>query len=193
MALADLYVQPGRHNSFEEYRLPGKVPEFFAMGRPVVLSSAGIADQFENESDAILLKIGDAEEIAKECMKLFKNSAQMKKLGVRSRVIALERYNMKIQAKKLESAHQEAIALFEYDRTKAIWNQAESAGLIEAALLKVKFLQLKSTIDSSLLVDQLTTWIKLINHRLRFISKRAVVQSPSICSRILDWIKGISG
>lgn len=37
LSLADALVQPGEDNAFNEYRLPGKLPEFFAMGLPVIL------------------------------------------------------------------------------------------------------------------------------------------------------------
>lgn len=37
LSVADFLVQPGTNDSFNEYRLPAKLPEFFAMGRPVIL------------------------------------------------------------------------------------------------------------------------------------------------------------
>src|SRR5208282_4072960 len=36
LALADFLVQPGRADNFNDYRIPSKLPEFLAMGRPVV-------------------------------------------------------------------------------------------------------------------------------------------------------------
>jgi len=172
MALADIYVQPGRHNSFEEYRLPGKVPEFFAMGRPVILSCAGIADQFENGVDAILLKEGNPEEIAAECIKLFKDPIKSRALGVRARAIALERYNMKIQEKKLESSYEKAITLFDYEQTKAIWAEVGSSGYAAAALLKLRILQSKLGSTSSVYANQLVLWGNLLNERVMAISNR---------------------
>ena len=40
LALADAFVQPGAPDDFNRYRLPSKLPEFLAMGRPVVLPIA---------------------------------------------------------------------------------------------------------------------------------------------------------
>jgi len=37
LGLADFLIQPGADDAFNEYRLPAKLPEFFAMGRPVLL------------------------------------------------------------------------------------------------------------------------------------------------------------
>jgi glycosyltransferase involved in cell wall biosynthesis len=172
LALGDIYVQPGRHNEFEEYRLPGKVPEFFAMGRPVVLSSAGIADQFEDEVDAILLKEGNPEEIAAECIKLFRDPIKSRVLGARARAIALERYNMKIQAKKLEYAYEQAITLFDYEQTKALWLEVCSRGYAAAALLKLSLMQSKLGSDSSIYMNQLALWSRLLNERFLSVSSR---------------------
>ena len=41
-ALADALVQPGRPDDFNDYRIPSKLPEFFAMGRPVILPRTNI-------------------------------------------------------------------------------------------------------------------------------------------------------
>ena len=42
LALADAFVQPGAADDFNRYRLPSKLPEFLAMGRPVVLPDCNI-------------------------------------------------------------------------------------------------------------------------------------------------------
>src|SRR5205814_1029183 len=42
LSLAEVLVQPGADNAFNEFRLPGKLPEFFAMGRPVILPRTNI-------------------------------------------------------------------------------------------------------------------------------------------------------
>src|SRR5256886_8998405 len=58
--LADALVQPGTDNSFNEYRLPGKLPEFFAMGRPVILPRTNVGRFVENGRDAVVLDRVDA-------------------------------------------------------------------------------------------------------------------------------------
>ena len=40
--LADFFVQPGGLDDFNTYRLPSKLPELLAMGRPVVLPNTNI-------------------------------------------------------------------------------------------------------------------------------------------------------
>ncbi len=44
LALADAFVQPGAPDDFNRYRLPSKLPEFLAMGRPVVLPHCNIGN-----------------------------------------------------------------------------------------------------------------------------------------------------
>ena len=53
LALADVLVQPGRNDPFDDLRLPGKLPEFFASGRPVVLPAANIAELLRDGEDAL--------------------------------------------------------------------------------------------------------------------------------------------
>jgi glycosyltransferase involved in cell wall biosynthesis len=42
LALSDFLVQPGTDDDFNEYRLPAKLPEFFAMGRPLLLPRTNV-------------------------------------------------------------------------------------------------------------------------------------------------------
>ncbi|RME68227.1 MAG: hypothetical protein D6781_11465, partial [Verrucomicrobia bacterium] len=42
LALADALVQPGRPGPFNDYRLPSKLPEFLASGRPVVTPASNL-------------------------------------------------------------------------------------------------------------------------------------------------------
>jgi hypothetical protein len=50
LGLADAYVQPGPPDVFNRYRLPSKLPEFLAMGRPVILPHCNIGDDLTHES-----------------------------------------------------------------------------------------------------------------------------------------------
>ncbi|MGO4441176.1 glycosyltransferase [Rhizobium sp. RAF56] len=70
LALADVLVQPGRVNDFNAYRFPSKLPEFFAMGRPVILPATNIGLRVEDGKDAILTRRGDAIELAEKIMRV---------------------------------------------------------------------------------------------------------------------------
>jgi glycosyltransferase involved in cell wall biosynthesis len=60
LSLADALIQPGGHNSFNEFRLPGKLPEFFAMGRPVIVPRTNLGRFLRHGEDAWVLEKVDA-------------------------------------------------------------------------------------------------------------------------------------
>lgn len=64
MALADLFVQPGGADPFNDYRFPSKLPEFFALGRPVVLPRTNLGTLVRHGIDAYVLDRADAAGIA---------------------------------------------------------------------------------------------------------------------------------
>ncbi len=59
MAAADLFVQPGKPGSFNDYRLPCKLPEYFALGRPVIISRIKAVENIEHLEEAYLIDDGE--------------------------------------------------------------------------------------------------------------------------------------
>jgi glycosyltransferase involved in cell wall biosynthesis len=64
LALADFFVQPGEADVFNDYRFPSKLPEFFALGRPVILPLTNLGHAAHHDHDAYVLKKADAPGIA---------------------------------------------------------------------------------------------------------------------------------
>ncbi|HYC70232.1 MAG TPA: glycosyltransferase [Opitutaceae bacterium] len=64
MAVADYFVQPGVPGSFNDYRFPSKLPEFFALGRPVVLPRTNLGGLVRHGQDGWVLERADAAAIA---------------------------------------------------------------------------------------------------------------------------------
>ncbi|MBX3736386.1 MAG: glycosyltransferase family 4 protein [Candidatus Didemnitutus sp.] len=64
MALADFFVQPGSPDAFNDYRFPSKLPEFFALGRPVILPRTNLGSLVRHGVDAFVLERADAAGIA---------------------------------------------------------------------------------------------------------------------------------
>jgi glycosyltransferase involved in cell wall biosynthesis len=60
LGLADFLVQPGADDAFNEYRLPAKLPEFFAMGRPVLLPLTNVGRFVRHGQEAWVLAKVDA-------------------------------------------------------------------------------------------------------------------------------------
>jgi len=90
LALADAYVQPGRADAFNRYRLPSKLPEFLAMGRPVILPHCNIGNDLTHGENALLLEQGNAEEIVARIEELLDAPALAERLGRGAREFALE-------------------------------------------------------------------------------------------------------
>lgn len=81
MAMANVLVQPGRSDSFNDYRFPSKLPEFFAMGRPVILPAANLGRFVRDGEDCLVLRRGDAFEIAEHLQQLHRNPVLAERLG----------------------------------------------------------------------------------------------------------------
>lgn len=64
MAVADYFVQPGRPGAFNDYRFPSKLPEFFALGRPVILPATNLGGRVRHGEDAWVLPVADGPAIA---------------------------------------------------------------------------------------------------------------------------------
>ena len=81
LALADLFVQPGRVDEFNIYRFPSKLPEFLAMGKPVVLPATNVGCSLIHGENAYLLKSGDGLEIAGAIQSILSDAALSARLS----------------------------------------------------------------------------------------------------------------
>jgi glycosyltransferase involved in cell wall biosynthesis len=93
LALADAFVQPGAPDDFNRYRLPSKLPEFLAMGRPVLLPDCNIGHDLSDGENALLLQQGDAREITTRIEQLLDDPQLARRLGSEARRFALENLN----------------------------------------------------------------------------------------------------
>lgn len=81
MAAADILVQPGGSGAFNDYRIPCKLPEYFAMGRPVVLPKTNLGLQVEHGRNAFVLNDASAESIVGAVIKISNDKAFATKLA----------------------------------------------------------------------------------------------------------------
>ncbi len=95
MAAADLLVQPGSADRFNRYRLPSKIPEFLATGKPVAVPAANIGLLLDNGSQAIILENGDSSEIADLICSIQDNLPLQKRLSKGGRVFARKNFSRK--------------------------------------------------------------------------------------------------
>lgn len=140
LALADVFVQPGKIDPFEDLRLPGKLPEFLAMGRPVVMPDVNIAHLFKDGVDAVLTATGTAEEIAAKCIGLFSDPQRAGRIGQAGRRFAEKYFDVKLQAKRLANVYKIACDNFDPMIAAKVWRTGEEN--TQVALLLARKLKL---------------------------------------------------
>jgi uncharacterized coiled-coil protein SlyX len=149
LALADVFVQPGTPDPFEDLRLPGKIAEFFAMGRPVIMPNANVAGLFRDGVDAVFLHTGNPEEIASRCVELFTDPERAAKIGQAGRLIAEKYFDVRIQAKRLEDSYNAAIEAFDSVVAASIWSSSNPYEPVTLALARKLKLLGDRTADST--------------------------------------------
>jgi glycosyltransferase involved in cell wall biosynthesis len=111
LALADGYVQPGAPDLFNRYRLPSKLPEFLAMGRPVILPHCNIGNELSDGENAILLEMGTAIEIASRLRELIADPRLAERLGHGAREFAVANLDWGDNAKRLSDFYRTLLDL----------------------------------------------------------------------------------
>lgn len=81
MSVADCFVQPGLPGSFNDYRFPSKLPEFFALGRPVVLPRTNLGGFVRHGEHAWVLDRADAPAIAEALERIHGDAALAARLS----------------------------------------------------------------------------------------------------------------
>lgn len=89
LALADVLVQPGRSDAFNDYRFPSKVPDFLVSGKPVLLPHTNIGRYLQDGVEALLLREGHAIEIVRTLVPLLRDRERRRQIGQAGRDFAL--------------------------------------------------------------------------------------------------------
>jgi glycosyltransferase involved in cell wall biosynthesis len=111
LALADAFVQPGAPDDFNRYRLPSKLPEFLAMGRPVIVPDCNIGHDLTHGENALLLEQGNAIEITARVEDLIADRELAAKLGRGARKFALEELSWGANAAALGEFYRELMSI----------------------------------------------------------------------------------
>ena len=101
LRLADALVQPGRVDDFNRYRLPSKLPEFLATGRPVLLPRANVGLRVRPGREAVVLQTGEPAEIAARCRQIFANPGLATRLSVDGAAFARRWFDPVVNARGL--------------------------------------------------------------------------------------------
>ena len=101
MALADIFVQPGEPDLFNDYRFPSKLPEFFALGRPVVLPRTNLGTIVRHGVDAYVLDRADAPGIIAAIQELRRDRALYERLSSGAVAFATAHFSWRRSAEAL--------------------------------------------------------------------------------------------
>lgn len=101
MAMADIFVQPGGADAFNDYRFPSKLPEFFSIGRPVVLPRTNLGEAMRDGIDACVLERADAAGICAAVRRLRRDPALAAKLAAGATAFAAHHFSWRRSAAAL--------------------------------------------------------------------------------------------
>jgi len=107
MDLADVLIQPGNIDSFNEKRLPSKIPEFLAMGKAIIVPNCNIGRQLGPSQSARVLNNLSPAQLAKHCQDLWENAPNRTEMGLKARDFAEKHFDPEQQCRILESFYKE--------------------------------------------------------------------------------------
>jgi glycosyltransferase involved in cell wall biosynthesis len=123
LGIADVLVQPGKPGPFNDYRLPSKLPEFLASGRPVVLPPTNIALEMMDGEEALFLASGTPENIADCCELIFKDDELAATLGRKGAAFAARHFDLEKNTAALVTSYENVRAAPE----RAAWSVIHSS------------------------------------------------------------------
>ena len=156
LALADVLVQPGRVGPFNDYRLPSKLPEFLASGRPVVLPPTNLATSMNDGREAVFLPTGSPMEIADTCARLFANPSLGAELGKNGLAFAHRHFDLAANTKTLGEFYAATLA----QPTRTDWALVQDPTTSDATLFAADLAKAAAT-------TQLATATDLLAHIVR--------------------------
>lgn len=128
LGIADVLVQPGKPGAFNDYRLPSKLPEFLASGRPVVLPPTNIALEMRDGEEALFLSSGTPENIADCCERIFRDPALAANLGKRGTAFARGHFDLAANTARLVKTYEAVLAA----PARPVWGALDGASDLTA-------------------------------------------------------------
>jgi len=93
MRLADVAIQPGGADAFNAHRLPAKVPEYLAMGKPLIMGACNIGGELAEAGAAVVLPKMSPTAMAEAVVALFEDPDAARSLSDRARRFARSRFD----------------------------------------------------------------------------------------------------
>ena len=101
LSMANLFVQPGKPGLFNDYRFPSKIPEFCAIGRPLILPASNIGLAMRHLEDAYVVPQATGTAIADAVRAIRANPQLETKLAAGARRFFVEELSWRRSASKL--------------------------------------------------------------------------------------------
>lgn len=101
LSIADVLLQPGKADRFNNFRFPSKVPEYLASGKPVILPRANIGRYLHDGEDCLLLEQGTPRELAGKVEQLLADPDLRARMGARGQRFARAHLTWSQQAQRL--------------------------------------------------------------------------------------------
>ena len=79
--LADVLIQPGRSDPFNEYRFPSKLPEALALKVPVILPRCNLGRELQDGVEALVTEDDSMERLIEKVLYLYENPGQRARIG----------------------------------------------------------------------------------------------------------------
>jgi glycosyltransferase involved in cell wall biosynthesis len=85
LAAADVLIQPGEPSAFNDKRIPSKLPEYFAMGRPVILPKTNLGLEAVHGQEAYVLNKADEPGIVRAVIEILNDTPLRDRLSLGAR------------------------------------------------------------------------------------------------------------
>lgn len=159
LAAADVLVQPGEPGPYNDMRLPSKVPEFLASGRPVVLPASNIATSLRHGVDAWIVADSRPETLANACEHLLRSPELAASLGAHAVEFARAHFDLRRQCALLAGCYADVLRTAPRPGSLAGVNTDESQISLSLRSLAAKLVDLPGARSAA---TQLTEAIPLI-------------------------------
>jgi glycosyltransferase involved in cell wall biosynthesis len=110
MALADIFVQPGKPDAFNDFRFPSKLPEFLSIGRPVIVPASNIGLHMQHGVDGWVLPEANGIEIAGAIRKIMGDPRLYQTLAAGALAFFQQRLDWSVGARKLAEFYSQPAA-----------------------------------------------------------------------------------
>lgn len=124
LALSDVLVQPGHPGPFNDFRLPSKLPEYLASGRPVITIASNLGLELRDGHDAIVLADTTPQGIADACKRIFDDPEDAAKIADAGVKFARARFDLARTTRRLEAFYTELSAR----ALPAVWAEPTDGG-----------------------------------------------------------------